>query len=123
MLDKFDNWYQQNLPSDDETRQLIDPNQSDDSSMNISFDAFAGLNSRTNHSIVSPSLLKGNIPQSVRTLTPQPVNTVSTIKASGPGAAGNMSSDQGACSYQSDSLSSSDSTQNPAQQRVIKQVR
>lgn len=57
--DKFDAWYQQNLPSDDETRHLIDPNQSDDSSMNLSFDLFAAAQARrspANHSIISPSI-------------------------------------------------------------------
>lgn len=110
--DKFDDpWYQKNLPSDDETRQLIDPNQSDDSSMNLSFEAFAQGSKFNSHSIVSPATSKSQTEfttrqeestltagTAARMLTDGKVN--STLKTS---------SDLGN-SYHTDSLSSEEAT-------------
>ena len=95
VVDKFEAWYQQNLPSDDETRHLIDPNQSDDSSMNnTSFEAVRSAN------LMSPPLL------ATRAAFP-PRKEAAGIS--------NL-----AHSYQSDSLSSDDLS--TRQQRVKQQV-
>ena len=58
--EKFDAWYQQNLPSDDETRHLIDPNMSDDSSMNLSFEAFAAARTPVSHSSSTSAAAAGS---------------------------------------------------------------
>ena len=58
--EKFDAWYQQNLPSDDETRHLIDPNMSDDSSMNLSFEAFAAARIPVSHSSSTSAAAAGS---------------------------------------------------------------
>ena len=58
--EKFDAWYQQNLPSDDETRHLIDPNMSDDSSMSLSFEAFAAARIPVSHSSSTSAAAAGS---------------------------------------------------------------
>ena len=64
--EKFDAWYQQNLPSDDETRHLIDPNMSDDSSMNLSFEAFAAARIPVSHSSSTSAAAAGSVSNQTR---------------------------------------------------------
>ncbi|XP_067950938.1 uncharacterized protein [Watersipora subatra] len=99
VVDKFEAWYQQNLPSDDETRHLIDPNQSDDTNSinNTSFDAFV-QSSRS--ALASPPLVTA----------PRPAFAV--VKDI-PGV------NNPAHSYHSDSLSSEDLS--TRQQRIKQQ--